>query len=203
MNPLLRLALVLGVAMACGVALWDRGSGAGRRRPVAPAAPPPTVAALLPAGGERELLRALAAVLAAPLRSELVVATAVTSAVLLDRAIPPDRVTHGRGVRWLDLDPTARALVMRLVEHVAAFARGDGAPALVAGFRAADEPGFVIAVAGALREPGPLYLRLHGAAFVAEWIELAPGQVHCRWREFGPDADARWLRDELADRLGR
>jgi hypothetical protein len=198
----LRVLLLLATAFVCGVALWGGNAAhAARGGQDDTAKTPSTVeTSTLPAGAERDLVRAVLA-LASTNQKDLVLADVVTAAVLFGRAAPPVAISHGRGVAVGAFDPAARVVIQRLFAAAAALA----APHR----RRGDEPvpdlpeETLFAMAGDVRGSGDLYLRWHTATFVCECVLLADGTAQARWRDFVADAERPWLRDVLAERLRR
>lgn len=185
------VSLGLLIALVLGFALWSSAPSPVR-------AAPRTEPVLLPvaADGEESLARALLLLLPEAQRRTAVLGERPEAQFLLRRAAPPTAVAVGRGVRFADLDPVAQAVLWRLVEQAAARHHpADAGPALRAA--AAHRPDLSFAWAGAERLGGPCYLRLHGDAFVAEWLRVADGTEHSAWRDFAGDATEPWLVDRL------
>jgi hypothetical protein len=70
----------------------------------------------------------------------------------------------------------------------------------VAAGRGRSELSFAFAGGDALG--GPCYVRLHGDAFVAEWLRTPAGREHAVWRDFVADAKEPWLGARVAGELG-
>ena len=190
------VSLGLVVALVLGFALWSSSAAPVR---AAPRAEP----VLLPVAtdGEELLARALLLLLPEAQRRAAVLGERPEADFLLRRAVPPAAIVAGRGVRWADLEPTAQAVLWRLVEQAAArHHAADAGPALRAAGAHRAELSF--AWAGAERLGGPCYLRLHGESFVAEWLRTPAGHEHAAWRDFVADAEEPWLGARVAGELG-
>lgn len=211
MPAALRLGLVLAIALVCGMAVWGgqsahasggAGTVAATARAPAPVRPGATAHAL-PAGAERELLRGLRAMMPPVQRAALVVAEAVTPAVMLARSVAPSAISHGRGVVVAELEPAVQGLVLRWLEHVACLAATERSDGRLPPWPVQPTPECSLAIAGDLHGDGPLYVRLHDRGFAVEWVGRPGGQTHARWRDFAADAGQPWLREVLAPVLPR
>lgn len=195
----LALSLLLVGAAICGVAMWS-SNARSEVRAQARQQRPPVVVEVAP-HGEEVLARALLLLLSQTQRQTAVLGERPEPAFLLQRAVSPTVIVAGRGVRYADLPPSAQAVLLRLVEQCAGRCRGtDVGPALTAAARGRGELSFAFAGGDALG--GPCYVRLHGEAFVAEWLRTPAGREHAVWRDFAADAKEPWLGARVAGELG-
>lgn len=190
------LSLLLAGAAICGVAMWS-STRSNEVRAMEQAAP---VVVDVAANGEEVLARALLMLMSQTQRGQAVLGERPLPSFLLQRAVSPTVIVAGRGVRYADLAPSAQAVLLRLVEQCAGRCRGaDVGAALAAAARGRGELSF--AFAGGDTLGGPCYVRLHGEAFVAEWLRTKAGREHAVWRDFVADAKEPWLGARVAGEL--